>query len=167
MRNDSSVIRCKQSEAVLEDYLTGELPRPAAEQLMAHLNGCSACREALEEARLSSRLINKVFEPAEEPGPAFTHLVMAKINAAEAWMREQRIFWRPFEAIAWRLAFSAALALMLMFAYGMQFSNAVTTVAAPTPTAFAQPTDSFTPPSAVPSSDDEVLLAIAERRHER
>jgi anti-sigma factor RsiW len=165
MRDDNSVIRCKQSEAVLEDYLAGELSRPAAEQLLAHLSECSACREALEEARLSSRLISKVFEPAEEPGPAFTHLVMAKINAAEAWMREQRNFWRPFEAIAWRLAFSAALALMLLFAYGMQFSNTSAT-AAPTPTAFAQPTDRFTSPSAVPSSDDEVLLAIAERHHE-
>lgn len=165
MRDDESVNRCKQSEAVLEDYFAGELQRPAAEQLLAHLNECAACRDALEEARLSSRLISKVFEPAEEPGPAFTHLVMAKINAAEAWVREQRNFWRPFEAIAWRLAFSAALALVLMFAYGLQFSNATSAGPVPTPTAFAQPTDSFTSPTAVPSSDDEVLLAIAERHH--
>jgi anti-sigma factor RsiW len=167
MRGDDSVNECKQSEVLLEDYLAGELPRSAADQLAVHLGSCPACREALEEARLSSRLISKVFEPAEEPGPAFTHLVMAKINAAEAWMREQRSFWRPFEAIAWRLAFSAALALVLMFAYGMQFSNPGAPVVAPTPTAFAQPTETFTSPSAVPSSDDEVLLAIAEKHYER
>src|SRR5690242_20821283 len=119
MRGDDSVIRCNQSEAFLEDYFAGDLPRPVAEQLTAHLGACSACREALEQARLSSRLINKVFTPVEEPGPAFTHLVMAKINAAETWLREQRNFWRPFEVIAWRLAFSAALALVFLFAYGL------------------------------------------------
>jgi hypothetical protein len=165
MRGEDSVIRCNQSEALLEDYLTGELPRPAADQITAHLGSCASCREALEEARLSSRLIGKVFEPAEEPGPAFTHLVMAKINAAEAWVREQRNFWRPFEVIAWRLAFSAALALVFLFAYGLRMvPNGAPAV---TPTAFAQPTDSFTAPAAVPSSDGDVLLAIAERRHEQ
>lgn len=163
MQDDNRVSRCKQSDAILEDYLSGDLPRAEAERLVAHLSDCTACRDALEDARLSSRLVGKVFDPVEEPGPAFTHLVMAKINAAEAWVREQRNFWRPFEAIAWRLAFSAALALVLMFAYALQFNNAGAAVAAPTPTAFAQPTDSFTSPSAVPSSDDDVLLAIAER----
>lgn len=163
MQDENRVNRCKQSEAILEDYLSGELPRADAERLVAHLNDCTVCRDALEEARLSSRLVGKVFDPAEEPGPAFTHLVMARINAAESWMREQRNFWRPFEAIAWRLAFSAALALVLMFAYALRFNNAGPTVPTPTPTAFAQPTDNFTSPAAVPSSDDDVLLAIAER----
>jgi anti-sigma factor RsiW len=165
MRGDDSVIRCNQCEALLEDYFAGELLRPAAEQLTAHLGSCAVCREALEEARLSSRLINKIFAAAEEPGPAFTHMVMAKINAAEAWLREQRNFWRPFEAIAWRLAFSAALALVFLFTYGLRLApNGAPAV---TPTAFAQPTDSFTAPVAVPSSDGDVLLAIAERHHDR
>ncbi|HKW88843.1 MAG TPA: zf-HC2 domain-containing protein [Candidatus Acidoferrales bacterium] len=163
MQDENCVSRCKQSDAILEDYHSGELPRADAEKLVAHLSDCAACRDALEEARLSSRLVGKVFEPAEEPGPAFTHLVMAKINAAEAWMREQRNFWRPFEAIAWRLAFSAALALVLLFGYGLRFGTSTSAAPVPTPTAFAQPTESFTSPSAVPSSDDDVLLAIAER----
>lgn len=164
---DDRVAICGQSEAVLEDYLTGELPRPAAEQLVAHLKECSACREALEEARVSSRLVAKVFDAAEEPGPAFTHLVMARVNAAEAWLREQRSFWRPLEAIAWRLAFTAALALVFMFAYGLQLGSPNAQVPVITPTAFAQPAESFSSPSQVPSSDDEVLMAIAERHHER
>lgn len=164
---DDRVAICGQSEALLEDYLTGELPRPAAEQLVAHLKECSACREALEEACVSSRLISKVFDAAEEPGPAFTHLVMARVNAAEAWLREQRSFWRPLEAIAWRLAFTAALALVFMFAYGIQMNRTTTAAPAPQATLFTQPADTFNVPTPVPSSDDDVLMAIVERHHER
>lgn len=167
MHDDNRVNRCKQSEAILEDYLSGELPRADAEKLVAHLNDCTPCRDALEEARLSTRLVGKVFDPAEEPGPAFTHLVMARINAAESWMREQRNFWRPLEAIAWRLAFTAALALVFMFAYGMQMNGTTTTAPAPQATLFTQPADTFNVPTPVPSSDDDVLMAIVERHHER
>ena len=167
MREEEGGLRCKLSEAVLEDYLAGELSRPAAEQLLAHLNQCSECRETLEEARLSGKLVRGAFEPAEEPGPAFTHLVMAKINVAESWLREQRNFWRPLEAIAWRLAFTAALALVFMFAYGMQMNRMTTAAPAPQATLFTQPADTFSAPTPVPSSDDDVLMAIVERHHER
>lgn len=167
MRDEESRLRCGQSETVLEDYLAGELSRPAAEQLLAHLNECSACREALDEARLSARLVRGAYETAEEPGPAFTHLVMAKINMAESWLREQRNFWRPLEAIAWRLAFTAALALIFMFAYGMEMNRLATAAPAPQATLFTQPADTFSAPTPVPSSDDDVLMAIAERHHER
>jgi anti-sigma factor RsiW len=168
MKGEETLGGCKTSEALLENYLSGELPRAEAEQLAAHAQSCAACREALEEARLSARLVRGAFEPAEEPGPAFTHLVMAKINAAETWMREQSNFWRPFERLAWRLAFTAALALMFLFAYGFEANNAGTGAAPmPTPTAFAQPSVTFTAPAAAPSSADDVLVAIVEKQNEQ
>jgi anti-sigma factor RsiW len=167
MNNEENLSVCKTSEALLEDYISGELTRAEAKQLAAHAQTCAACREALREAQMSARLVRATFEPAEEPGPAFTHLVMARINAAEAWMRQQRDFWRPFERLAWRLAFTAALALVFLFAYGWEVNNAGTASAVPTPTAFAQPAETFTPPAAVPSSPDEVFMAIVEKQHEQ
>lgn len=168
MRAEDNLAGCKTSEALLEDYLSGELSRGASEQLAAHLHSCANCREALEEARLSARLVRGTFEPMEEPGPAFTHMVMARVNAAEAWLLEQKNFWRPFERLAWRLAFTAALALGFLFAYGFQLSNATTPAAAPSPTAFAAPTETFAAPTAaVPSSADDVLVAMVEKGHEQ
>ena len=156
---------CEKFEAWLEDYSSGELPRRDAKRLTVHLESCHECREALEDARLSARLV-AVFSEAADPGPGFTQRVMAQIHVAERWVREQRSFWRPIEAWSWRLALSASLALALLFSYGLR-SN--TPVAAPEPSGVLVPqTDAFAVPiSAPPSTGDEVLMAIAEKHHER
>lgn len=157
---------CEKFEATLEDYASGDLPRRDAERLTAHLESCRECREALEDARLSGRLVT-VFSEAVDPGPGFTRRVMAQIDAAERWVREQRSFWRPIEAWSWRLAFSAALAIALLFTYGLR-SNTPAAVPEVPATLAPQTDDVYTVPvSASPSSSDEVLMAIAERHHER
>ncbi|MFZ0414916.1 MAG: zf-HC2 domain-containing protein [Candidatus Acidiferrales bacterium] len=155
---------CEKFEAALEDYLSGDLPRLDAERLAVHLNACGDCRQALDDARLSSRLVC-LFDRAEEPGPGFTHLVMAHVNAAEQWLQQQKNFWRPLEALAWRLAFSAALVLAFLFAYGLKtgmpvISPAATSVA-------AQQRDTFLVPASSSSNGDEVLMAIADKRNGR
>ena len=156
---------CEKFEAHLEDYLSGDLPRQDAGRLASHLNACGDCRQALEEARLASRLVS-LFDRAEEPGPGFTRLVMARVNAAETWLQQQRNFWRPLEALAWRLAFSAALVLVFLFAYEIKAANPE--AAPPASAVLVQQADTFvTPAYASPSNSDEVLLAIAERDHER
>lgn len=156
---------CEKFEAALEDYANGELPRRDAQRLTAHLESCCECREALKDARLSGRLVT-VFSEAVDPGPGFTRRVMTQIDAAERWVREQKSFWRPFEAWSWRLALSASLALALLFTYGLR-SN--TPAAMPEPSGVLVPqTDAFAVPiSAPPSTGDEVLMAIAEKHHER
>lgn len=156
---------CGKFDGLLEDYLGGDLPRLAADRLSAHLGECLDCKQALDDAHLSARLVS-VFDPAVEPGPSFTHLVMAQVDGAESQVRQQRSFWRPLEAMAWRLAFSAALVLALLFTYGLRAN-----VPAPEPTvatALGQQSDVFTVPArAVPSSGDQVLMAIAEKHHEQ
>ena len=155
---------CEKIEPLLEDYLCGELPRAEAERLTAHLHACGNCRAALDDARVSARLVS-AFEPVADPGPGFARMVMAHISVAERWMKEQRSFWRPFEALAWRLAFSAMLALAFLFAYGIRVSHQ-TSVATAT-TISAQQPDIFTVPvSTAPSNSDEVLVAIAEHHRE-
>jgi anti-sigma factor RsiW len=158
---------CSKVQPFLDDYLRGELPRATAERLAAHLEMCGGCREALDDLRISAKLVGETFEETADPGPGFAHLVMARIDAAERWMQAQRSFWRPFEAVAWRLAFSAALALAFLFAYGLRASappaSAPSPVLVPQADAFVQST-SFSP---APSNSDEVLMAIAERHHEQ
>jgi anti-sigma factor RsiW len=158
---------CEKFEAHLEDYLSGDLPRQDAGRLASHLNACSDCRQALEEARLASRLVS-LFDRAEEPGPGFTRLVMARVNAAETWLQQQRNFWRPLEALAWRLAFSAALVLVFLFAYSLR--SASEPQQAEAPAIFGAQSDSFARPAAFspsPANSNEVLMAIAERQHEQ
>jgi len=163
--SEHNKIGCGKFEALLQDYSNGELPRPDAEKLTAHLEDCRECREALEDARLAGRLVS-VFQKTDDPSAMFTRRVMAQIDAAERWMREQRSFWRPIEALSWRLAFSAALALALLFTYSFRTPSPVT---APAASAVLVPqTDAFAVPiSAPPSTGDEVLMAIAEKHHER
>ena len=156
---------CEKFEAALEDYASGELPRRDAERLTAHLEICLECREALKDARLSGRLVT-VFSEAVDPGPGFTRRVMAQIDAAERLVREQKSFWRPIEAWSWRLAFSASLAIALLFAYDLKTASVAP--APVTQTVSAQQTDVFIVPiSASSSSGDEVLMAIDQKHHER
>ena len=163
--SEQDKIGCGKFASLLEGYTNGKLPRLDAEKLSAHLSSCPECRETLEDARIAGRLVS-VFEEATDPGAIFTRRVMAQIDAAERWMREQKSFWRPIEALSWRLAFSAALALALLFTYGLRTTGSVE---APASSAvFVPQADAFAVPiSAPPSTGDEVLMAIAEKRHER
>lgn len=168
MTPEHSGKNCYQFEPFLDDYLRGELARDAAQRLAAHLESCSECREALDDLRISAKLVNAAFEQASDPGPGFVRKVMAQIDRAEGWVQGQRAFWRPFEAVAWRMAFSAALALAFLFAYGFRNGPIVTSeeppaVLVPQTDAFAQPLP-FSPSI---SNSNEVLMAIAERRHEQ
>lgn len=157
---------CQKLEPLLDDYLHGELPRATAEQLAAHLVACDDCREALDDLRISAKLVSGAFEQCADPGSGFARLVMARINTAENWLQGQRAFWRPFEAVAWRLAFSAALALAFLFAYGFRNGPVVNQTA--TPPILSSQSEAFVRPasfSPAPSNGNEVLMAIAERHH--
>ncbi len=155
--------KCSKVEPFLDDYLRGELPRAAAERLAAHLEMCGGCREALDDLRISAKLVGATFEETADPGPGFAHLVMARVNTAERWLQGQRAFWRPFEALALRLAFSAALVLAFLFAYGVRSETAV-----PPAASISSQQDVFTVPvSVTPTGSDEVLMAIAEKHYDR
>lgn len=160
---------CRKFEPLLEDYLRGRSPRSTADLLDSHLESCANCRDAMDDLRISTRLVSGAFEPAVDPGPGFARTVMARINIAEQWIQEQASFWRPIEALSLRLVFSAALALIFLFAYSLRVRNAPV-APQPEPSAiFSQQTEAFQPASfsPSPSNNDEVLMAIAERNHEQ
>jgi anti-sigma-K factor RskA len=117
MKNQFSFNACPSYEAVLEDYLEGQLNASDLKDLRAHLAVCSGCSEALTLAEGSMRLL-RYAEPALTPGPQFSRLVMARIRANESARSEERAsFWRPLVAMSWRFAATAAVALVLLLTY--------------------------------------------------
>ncbi len=158
---------CKKFVPLLEDYLRGRVPPSVAESVDSHIESCANCREALDDLRVSARLVRGAFEPAADPGSGFARMVMARINTAEEWIQEQVSFWRPIEALSLRIVFSAALVLIFLFAYGLRVRNAPVATQSEPSAIFAPQTQAFqtTSFSPSPSNNDEVLMAIAERRH--
>ena len=75
-------MNCRSSEARFEPFLDGELvPRERAE-LIAHVDGCAACRSLLEELRVVDALL---LEPRDvQLAPNFTFATMAEVRALPA-----------------------------------------------------------------------------------
>ncbi|GAC1598027.1 MAG: hypothetical protein NVS3B28_29950 [Candidatus Velthaea sp.] len=75
-------MNCRSSEACFERFLDGELvPRERAE-LVAHVDGCGACRSLLEELRVVDALL---LEPRDvQLAPNFTFATMAEVRALPA-----------------------------------------------------------------------------------
>lgn len=114
MEWDNKHGNCEAFEAMLEDSTEGTLSGQDAKKLEEHLTGCAGCREALEEARLSNRLL-QWGEPAAEASPGFARTVMARIREAEA--RSDSGIMPALVTFASRLAITATLALGVMLAY--------------------------------------------------
>lgn len=152
---------CSQYEAVLEDHLHGDLGGHEATELAEHLKTCSGCRAAFDQAVLSARLL-RVAEPATDPGPGFSHMVMARIRA-ELHLHEGKSIWQPFVSLAWRFAATAAVALMILVSFDVgrhnqlrQDQSLLATNRLP---------ELVPDQSPVPTNSDEVLLMMAETNH--
>ena len=121
MNEDYRSAACSEYEAALEDHLSGDLGGPEAAALSEHLKTCRGCRAAVDEAALSTRLL-RVAEPAADPGPGFSHLVMARVRA-ELHLNEGKSVWQSFVSVAWRFAATAAFALVLLVTFGVSRHN--------------------------------------------
>jgi predicted anti-sigma-YlaC factor YlaD len=161
MNQDYRSAACSEYEAALEDRLSGDLGGPEAAALSEHLKTCSGCRAALDEAVFSARLF-RVAEPVADPGPGFSHLVMARIRAG-LHLNEGKSIWQPFVSVAWRFAATAAFALVLLVTFDVshhnQFQQDQSLLATNT-------LPELVPDhSSVPASADDVLLMMAETNH--
>ncbi len=116
----------------MEDYLAGALENGASRKVAEHLKSCAGCTRALDDAAAVSEMLREV-QRAADPGPSFTHMVMARVRTAESESRTS--FWEPFVSLAWKFATTAALALVVMLAYAVHGTasgsnpNTVATVA--------------------------------------
>jgi|ERR1700675_1847291 len=157
-------LACTQYEPLLEDYLAGQLDGAGAKSVAEHARSCAACRSALDEAEAGSRFLRMavpLLDRADDPGPAFSRIVMARIRA-EAGRREEKSIWQPFVSFGWRFAMSASLALALLIAYATasQPSNQNFALAQR-----AETRDLFSDPSITPSTRGEVLIMVAEDKN--
>lgn len=153
-------VACEAYEARLEDYLAG---RDAGADLVAHVERCVACREALENARLAGQLLREGFEPQAAPHPAFATRVLAHIRAQEEEAARTSDLWGALEVLARRLALTASMALLLLALY-------VGVYGGPQEQSNTAPAEaSANYPSLVgqPNSSDEILQAFADMNHGR
>jgi anti-sigma-K factor RskA len=128
--NDFASCACPEYEAVLEDYLAGALENGASRKIAEHLKACAGCSSALADAAAASEMLRGV-ERVPDPGPSFTHMVMARVRTAESESRTS--FWEPFVSMAWKFATTAALALVVMLAYATHGTTNSTNPAVATP----------------------------------
>lgn len=161
-RNERSA--CREFEAQLEDSLTGQLGGAEGERLSAHLSSCTACRQALEEARLGGQFARLAQQPTEDPGAAFTRRVMSVIRDEEARRSVAWNFWRPIEVLALRLSMAATLALALLCGYGVMHSR-FSTPAEVEMAGQPEVRELFPEPMHQPTTHDEILMSIADKSH--
>jgi anti-sigma-K factor RskA len=155
---------CEQYEALLEDYLNGELSGADAKTAAEHWRACAGCQAALQNAAAGLRLL-RAAEPSADPGPGFARMVMARIRATESERAYGRAnFWQPFVSFGWRFAATATLALVALVSYNAGWVRRLQPNVATT-----RPTDSidiFAPePARAPANGDEVLMMVADNSH--
>jgi anti-sigma-K factor RskA len=156
---------CADYEAVLEDYLNGELGAADAKRVADHRKQCAGCNEAIEHAAASVRLL-RASGPLPQPSPAFARTVMARIRMAERQqMAERAGFWQPFVSLGWRFAATASLAVALLLTFAVRSGNRPQpNVASVRPIIVTH--DLFAPdPSRAPANRDEALMMVAENDH--
>ena len=156
---------CRRYESLLEDYIQGELNAADADQVVSHVKQCAGCRDALDQAQVSVRLLRSA-QMSADPGPEFSRIVMARIHASERQNQAtDRVgFWQPIVSMGWRFAATATLAFGVLLTYDVRW--------APHPQPNASATrligvsDIFAPDPARPPADrDEVLMMVAETNH--
>jgi hypothetical protein len=152
---------CRKFEARFEDYLGGATDS----ELGDHLTRCEACRAALVDLRLAGDVLRGALEPAREPSQAFLGNVMARIKQEKARMESRAAFWAPLEFLASRLSLTAALVLLALSAYLVDFAPHRN---APLSTVRTELSASdFPQPPGDPVSNEEVLQSLAERNNGR
>jgi hypothetical protein len=161
--NGARQAACPEYELLLEDYLNGDLGGADAQRAAAHVSSCASCADAWQGA-VASTAVLRAAAPSEDPGPAFSRTVMARIHAAEADRRAERLgFWQPFVSFGWRFAMTATLALGLLLTYDAGWGRRPQPNA---PTARPIVRDLFTPdPVNTPANGDEALIMVAESNH--
>jgi hypothetical protein len=150
---------CRKFESRFEDYLGGA---PDSE-LEGHLGRCADCRLTLEDSRLAGDLLREAWEPASEPSQAFLANVMARIHLEEARAKSPAAFWAPFEFLASRLSLTAAVLLLALSVYLVEFAPHRTVSLGSIRTEL-NATD-FPQPPGDPVSNEEVLQSLAERHN--
>jgi hypothetical protein len=157
----NSPIECRKFESRFEDYLGGA---PDSE-LEHHLGRCADCRLTVEDSRLAGDLLREAWEPASDPSRAFLSNVMARIHQEEARAKSPAAFWAPLEFLASRLSLTAAVLLLALSVYLVEFApnRSITLSSIRTELSAGD----IPQPPGDPVSNEEVLQSLAERNNGR
>lgn len=154
-------IGCRKFELRFEDYLGGA----SDSELEDHLTRCEDCRSSVQDSRLAGDILREAWEPASEPSRAFLANVMARIHQEEARAKSPAAFWAPLEFLASRLSLTAAVLLLALSVYLVEFVphrdaalNSIRTELS---------ASDFPQPPSDPVSNEEVLQSLAERNNGR
>jgi len=152
---------CRKFESRFEDYLSG------AEdfELKEHLAVCRDCQSALEETGIAGDLVRSAWRPRMVPGGAFAAGVLARIEQEQARVESRVAFWAPLEFLASRLSLTAAMVLLALSAYLVEFAPHRSAPALSQRTELS--TNDFPQPPGDPVSNEEVLQSLAERSYGR
>jgi hypothetical protein len=161
MFNSSSrEINCAECCGFIEDRLQNGLASiEPGSALASHLSVCAACREALEDAVLSSNLMRVALETAPAPSELFVARVMASVREVADTEQTPISIWRPLELLASRFALVAAAVLLALSLYLAEFApprQAGGTSQAEIGAGMPEP------PAAPPSNQDDVLISLSE-----
>jgi hypothetical protein len=157
----SKELNCYSYRARMEDRLgDGAGPSGAGPELDAHLRQCAECREAFAAAALAGELVRGACETTTPPvREAFVTRVMAAVREEQARLTAPGAIWRPIELLASRFALAAAVVLLGLSLYLVEFA----------PPFDMPPTGSATEigagllePPAQPANQDEVLTSLLE-----
>lgn len=96
----------------LGGYLDGTLSRDARQWTERHLEGCPACRVALERERRLSKHLDSI--RSIEPPPDFTAGVMTRVAQQPSYQPSAQVPWR--KVAVWTSGLVASLAAMLLVA---------------------------------------------------
>jgi len=150
-------IGCQKFELRYEDYLGGA-PDPELED---HLAQCADCRSVMDDSRLAGDLLRETWEPTSEPSRAFVSNVMARIRQEEAQAESRAAFWTPLEFLASRLSLTAAVLLLALSVYLVEFAPRQSVQMGTIRTELSA--SDFPQPPGDPVSNEEVLQSLAER----
>jgi anti-sigma-K factor RskA len=155
---------CRNYEAVLEDYIGGALGTADAKIAEQHWQNCASCRDALEQAEASVRML-RLAGPSDGPGPAFARTVMARIRSGEQdRLIERAGFWQPLVRLGWQFAAVATIVLGVLVSYDAGWGRRTQPNIASA--RLIGVSDLFAPdPANPPANRDEVLMMVAETNH--
>jgi len=156
-KKSNKSILCRELESRFEDFLVGA---PDAE-LQAHLLQCEPCSKALEDARFAGDLLREGLGTASEPTHAFLAQVMTRIRREEEKAKSPAAFWAPLEFLASRLSLTAAVVLLALSVYLVEFMPHRSLTLGSIRTELSA--SDFPQPPSDPVSNEEVLQSLAER----
>jgi len=158
---------CPEYEARLEEALGqgGDLQASAESAgvlqdaaLAAHVGVCAGCRQALQAAREAQALLRSGLEATGEPHPGLATRVLAEIRQREGRAEGAWELWAPIEILARRLAWAAALVLLVLGAYELGVLDASHRTEM---TSANEMREIFPDPNRLPLDEDEVVERLA------